>query len=634
MEKKLNKNIYLKSLSPEEALKRWLEPLDEWQNVETIDVKASMGRVTSDAVFSKLCSPAYNASAMDGICLHHQSVAGANESNPVKLKKSVDFEWIDTGDPVDDKYNSVIMVEEVNEIDENTVIVEVSATPYQYIRTIGESLVKGQMILPSHRVISPYDIGLMLEGGLTEVKVFAKPRVEILPTGTEIVEPGQPLKPGDIIEYNSAVVSSIVESWGGVSQRHNIIKDDYDLLCKQIDQLSQKADLVVVIAGSSAGREDFTAHAIAKTGKVCVHGANIKPGGPVILGIVNDKPVIGLPGYPVASALTFKAFCSQLFFFKHQSQKSTQKAVLAEEIVSSTGYRESVRVKLAEMRGKLKAFPLARSSGAMSSLCEADGLAIISEYSEGINAGTTTDIELENLKFCPEKTLIFAGSHDMALDILKDIMKKNGVDLVIKTTGSMGGITSLKNETSHIGALHLFDPETGTYNKPFISKYLDEKKFKLVNFLIREQGIIVAAGNPKKISSVKDLVSSDVSFVNRQRGSGTRVLFDHLLKTNNIKPSQLNGYSKVQYTHPGLAALIANGMSDAGIGIRAAAQAFNLDFIPVAYEQYDFLIPEDLMNDDRIKVLINAIRSDCFIQTVNKMAGYKTEFKEMEQPLI
>lgn len=621
------RNIYLDNISVEEAKKKWYSSLELEAQIERIDIRDALGRRTAKPIMAKVSAPHYHASAMDGIAVKAEQTAGASEKNPIGLKQGKDYQMIDTGEPVPSRFNAVIMIEDVNQLEGNRVEIEQGVTPWQNVRTVGESLVKGELILTANHQITAYDIGLVLEGGITEVSVYSMPKVEIIPTGTELVEAGTCLKAGEIIEYNSHVLGALAVDWGVKLYKEEIIEDNYQLIKDKVNQAVEGRDLVVITAGSSAGREDYTAQIIDDLGEVVVHGVSMKPGGPVILGIINNTPVIGVPGYPVAAALTFRLFVRPLIYQlagRGKPQEKRIKAKSSSKIVSQLGVREFVRVKLADLDDSLAVVPLSRASGQMGSLVEADGLMPISEFSEGVNRGEEVEVELLADEVQADTTLVMSGSNDLTLDILKNSLAQVGIDLITKSTGSMGGLTALKRREAHLAGTHLLDSKTQEYNYSYVEKYLPKRETILINLVYRQQGLMVRQGNPKQIKGIKDLAEQDILFINRQRGAGTRVLFDYKLKELGINPQEIKGYERLEYTHMTLATAIASGGAEAGLGVLAAAKAFNLDFIPVADERYDLVIPAEYQSDKRIQKLLEIVRSNQFKEEVNLLAGYNT----------
>jgi putative molybdopterin biosynthesis protein len=635
------RDIYLDSTPLKEALSKWLYKLDSEGvlkplSKETIKVTDSLGRITSEAVIAKLSSPFYHSSSMDGYAVRFTDTFGASERTPKRLKLGEQTVYVDTGDPMPDGFNAVIMIEDVNIIrghgaevmDQEFIEIISPATPWQHIRVIGEDIVATELILPENQKIRPVDIGAMIAGGHIEVAVRRKPKVVIIPTGTEIVEPGSDLKKGDIIEYNSRILGSLVSEWGGDPVRFRIIPDNLEELKKAILEANTMGDLVVINAGSSAGSEDFTAKAIKDLGEVILHGVSIKPGKPVVLGWVMGKPVLGIPGYPVSAYITFSLFVKPLIYHWQGIEVSPPeilKAKISRQVASTLGQEEFLRVKVGKVGDNFIATPVSRGAGVLMSLVRADGLVRIPAMSEGMGAGSEIDVELMRKKVDIENTIVCIGSHDNALDLLANSLKKKFPKFSLSSAhvGSMGGLMALKRGEAHMAGTHLLDEETGEYNIPFIKRYLSEKKTVLINLVYREQGLLVLKGNPKNIKGFEDLTRSDVIFVNRQAGAGTRLLTDKCLKDLGISPGDVKGYEREEYTHMGVASAVLTGIADTGLAILASARALNLDFIPVAKERYDLAIPREFFGLEMLQHIMWIIREDAdFRNVVTGLGGY------------
>jgi len=638
----MSREIYLEGTPLDEALAKWLRKL-EAEGVgrpfsgETIQVKDSLGRITAEAVIAKISSPFYHSSAMDGYAVRFADTFGASETSPKRLSIGKQAIYVDTGDPMPDGFNAVIMIEDVNIISNQqsaisslTEYIEIiaPATPWQNVRVIGEDIVATELILPENYRIRPVDIGAMLAGGHTEVVVRRKPRVVIIPTGTEIVEPGTELKKGDIIEYNSRILSGLVSEWGGEPVRFRIVPDRFDEIKESILNALDMGDLVVVNAGASAGSEDFTAKAIRELGEVILHGVNIKPGKPVILGWVKGKPVLGIPGYPVSAYLTFQLFAKPLIYRwqgLEVEEPAMIRAKISRQVASTLGHEEFLRVKLGKVGNNFIATPVSRGAGVLMSLVRADGFVRIPAMSEGIGAGTEVDVELIRTQADIENTIVCIGSHDNALDLLANVLKKRYPRLSLSSAhvGSMGGLMALKRGEAHLAGTHLLDEETGEYNVPFIKRLLPDKKIILINLVYREQGLLVLKGNPKNIKGFEDLTRDDVIFVNRQAGAGTRLLTDKCLQELGINPKEVNGYEREEYTHMGVASAVLTGVADTGLAILASAVALGLDFIPVAKERYDLAIPHEFIQTEMLQYLMKIIREDEeFKGMVVRLGGY------------
>ncbi|MBR2028375.1 MAG: molybdopterin biosynthesis protein [Oscillospiraceae bacterium] len=623
------RNLYLSNTPVHEALEKYitaLKPIVKPQT-ETIAVTDALGRITETAVFAKYCSPLYNAAAMDGVAVNSDITIGATEANPVTLKQGRDFVVVDTGDPIKNPCDAVIMAEDLIETENGDLQIVEPAAPWQHVRPIGEDIVAGEMIIPSRHKIRPIDIGVLLAGGITKISVIKKPTVAIFPTGTEIIEPDQEPKEGDIIESNSRMFEAMAKQNGAAPTRFAPIADDYDRLKNAIDKAIDEYDMVIVNAGSSAGTEDFTVHILRELGEVLVHGVAIKPGKPVILAIVKGKPVIGLPGYPVSAYINFENFVIPVLGLMNgemQTKNNTVRAVVSRRLVSSLKHKEYVRVKVGKVEDKLVASPLARGAGAAMSLVRADGFCVIEQNSEGVEAGDTVNVELYRDLDEIDSTVVAIGSHDLILDVIADLMPTEfpGNFLTSTHLGSMGGLMALKRGEAHIAPTHLLNETDGVYNVAYLKKMFTQP-MALIKGVNRIQGIIVKKGNPLDIKTVNDLVG--VSYINRQRGAGTRVLFDYLLKKEGIEPDSIKGYDREGATHMAVAAAIAGDSADAGMGILSAAKALNLDFIPVGNEEYDFAVPVKYLKLPHVQKFIEVLRSDVFKAKLEELGGYSAD---------
>jgi putative molybdopterin biosynthesis protein len=624
----LAQKVFLSNMELEEAIKLYLDKISPiGSKKELIKTWDANGRVSCSPVFSKISSPFYNSSAMDGIAVLSSKTYGASERNHIELFENIDYLVVDTGDPIPKEYDCVIMVEDLINVAEGRVAIYKSASPWQNIRPLGEDIVEAQLIIPSKHVVRPVDIGAMIAGGVNEIEVYKKPLVGVIPTGTEIVEPGTDLKVGDIIEFNSRVFSSMVEEWGGTARRYDIVKDNYELIKETLKKASDECDMVLVNAGSSAGREDFTFEVIKELGEVYIHGVAIKPGKPVILGSINGKPVIGIPGFPVSAYFVMENICKKVvkaFLGQEAERPKTLEAVISRRVMSSLKYLEFVRVKLGYVGEKLIATPLSRGAGATMSLVRADGVLEVPQSIEGYEAGTKVEIKLLKSEEEIKNTLVCIGSHDPIIDTAADMLHMRHPKSFLSSAhvGSMGGIMSLKSGETHLAPIHLLDMEGGEYNVSYIKKYLGNKDMVLIKGVRRIQGLMVPKGNPLNINYFEDIAMKGASFVNRQRGSGTRLFLDYKLKELGIDPKNIKGYEREEFTHLAVAAAIAAGDSDCGLGVYSAAVLMNLDFIPMGNEDYDFAVPKEFMNMDIIKEFLEVIKSEGFKRELDKLGGY------------
>ena len=622
------KQRYLDNLPLEEAKARYtahLQSVGFAPKAETIPVQSACGRVLTRAVYAAICAPHYNASAMDGVAVKAKATFGASEQTPLTLRPE-DYTVVDTGDPLPAGTDAVIMVEDL--IDKGDGVYEIlsSVRPWQNVRQVGEDLCMGDMIAPSGTVLTPALCGALLAGGVTQVEVRKTPVVGIIPTGDEIVAPTSDPRPGDIIEFNSTVFRGMLESWGAKAVVYPIVKDKKDAIRAMLRQAVNDCDLVLVSAGSSAGRDDYTSEIIRSEGTVTVHGIAIKPGKPAVLGEVDGKAVVGLPGYPVSAIVVMEEIVRGLVALAGGAEvkaPQTLDCVLSKKIVSSLKYKEFVRVTIGRIGERWSASPLPRGAGVISSFTKADGMLVIDQNCEGLEAGETVTVRLLSDKAELEKTLVVTGSHDPLIDEVTDLLRKSGEPFRVSSThvGSSGAISAVKAGLAHLGGIHLLDTETGEYNKSYLKQHFPSGGAVLVPGVGRVQGLMVKKGNPLGIRSFADVAR--VRYVNRQRGAGTRVLCDYLLQKNGLSPQQIEGYDNVEFTHTAVAALIAAGNADAGLGIYAAAKIYDLDFIPICTETYEFLVREESLHDPMVEAFFRALRSEACQKRLEEMGGYQ-----------
>lgn len=639
----MKRNIYLKKKSLEEAkaISSNLASLIQL-GTETVPVIRASGRVTAEPLFAKISSPPFHCAAMDGIAVRAESTYGATEDTPKRLVINKEVFFVNTGNPIPTGVDAVIMIEEVHQIDSERVEIREAAHPWQHVRSIGEDIVATEMVFPENHKITPYDIGALLASGHREARVKKKPRVLILPTGSELIEPGEinlsePLS--NTIESNSYILSGLVLEDGGEPVRHSIVKDDFSKIREALLSNYEGVDLILIVAGSSAGSEDYTRSIVEESGEVYAHGISMMPGKPTLLGRFKDRPIIGIPGYPVSAIIAYEELVRPLLYqVLHliRPERPRIKVLPTRKIPSKLGTEEFLRVKTGRVGEKFYASPLPRGSGIITSLTKADGIIRIPALSEGLDENQ--EIELELLRPLEEvlNTVVMVGSHDLTLDLLANLLGKfyPPIFLSSHSVGSLGGILALKSGICHMAGLHLLDPDTGEYNLPYIQNYLKGMEVKVINLVHREQGLIVQRKNLKGLTGLRDLLRKDILFINRQKGSGTRILLDHELRGLSIDPNQIKGYEKEEFTHMAVASLVASGRVDAGLGILSAAKAMNLYFIPVAKERYDLVIPSIHFGDEKIEKVIEVIRSRKFKEEVLRMGGYDVSMTGEELEII
>jgi putative molybdopterin biosynthesis protein len=632
----MKRNIYLQMKSVSDARKLFFERIafKKALGQEIVPVGQAVGRITARPVFARFSAPPFHAAAMDGIAVLAETTFGTTVDRPKKLQIGKDAFFINTGRPLPEGTDAVIMIEHVLTLDDQTVQIESGAYPWQYVRKVGEDIVATELVLPQNQCITPYDVGALMNGGIFHVAVKEKPRVCIIPTGSELITPEDlgsgALAPGQVVESNATVLGTLVEQYGGRYRIAPVAPDDFARILDAVTTAVEGDNHIVIIsAGSSAGSEDYTAAVIRELGEVLVHGVTMMPGKPTVLGIVDDIPVMGNPGYPVSAIIAFEQFIRPLICHMLgtvEPERVKVKARTARKMVSKLGVDEFVRVKLGLVHDTMVASPLPRGAGSVTTLTEADGIMTIPSHVEGIQSGEIADVELLKDLEHIRNTVVVVGSHDNTLDLLANQMHVRDCRFGLSSSnvGSLGGLIALRDGHCHVAGCHLLDTETGTYNISYIRRYLPKTPVKLVNLVFREQGLIVPKGNPRGIAGIEDLVGNDCVFVNRQAGSGTRILLDYRLASLNIDPDKIPGYANEEFTHMSVAVAVLSGTADVGLGIYAAARALDLDFIPVVIEEYDLAVAEAFFEDEKIRFMLDVIRSEDFKNQVKTLGGYDT----------
>ena len=684
------RQFYLEDIPLDEAWAVFRAALDEaglWRplGAETVPLSEANGRVTAAAVWARLSSPHYHAAAMDGYAVRAEDTVGATEGGPITFVVETEgrgsggaeeqrgrgaeeqrsggaeesphhpsasaplhpitsaphlphSQPINTGHPLPAWANAVIMIEHVQHVTlpDGRAGIEVRAPvpPWQYVRSMGEDMVATELVLPANHRLRPVDLGALAGSGHALAGVYRRPRVAIIPTGSELVPAGtEEPEPGRVVESNSLVLAAQVETWGGIATRLPIVPDNFEAIRAAVATAATDHDLVLLNAGSSAGSEDYTVHVVDALGRVLVHGVAVRPGHPVVLGMIDGEssarvtPIIGVPGYPVSAALTGEIFVEPLLAHwqgRAPHRPATLQGTLTRKVVSHTGDDDFVRVIVGRVDDRTTVTPISRGAGVITSLVRADGILRVPRFSEGADAGAAVTVHLYRDPAEIEQTIVVIGSHDLSLDLMAQFLavRQEGVRLVSANVGSLSGLMALRRGEAHLGGSHLLDPETGEYNLSYIRRYLPGTDVALVKLADREQGWMVPPGNPKGLSGWADAARPDITLVNRQRGAGTRVLLDYELGVLGIDPAAVRGYDHEEYTHLAVAAAVSSGAADAGLGIQAAARALKLDFVPLAHEAYELVIPRRHYESDRLRPLLDLLHDAEFRATVAAMPGY------------
>lgn len=625
------RKVYLAKKSLEEAKAIWNNFLSTIEpKKETIPVKESLNRITASPVQASRSAPNFNASAMDGIAVSSEDTAGATEREPITLKGN-QFKYVNTGNLIPEGYNAVIKIEDINQLDSGIKIFK-SVSPWHNVRTIGESVMKGDQILTSNQKLKAYHIGALLEAGVFEVEVYAKPVLTVISTGDEIVSPESSPEPGQYVDFNSTMVKEMAEEAGGEINFYGVVSDEEKALKAAINQATQSSDLVITIAGSSAGSKDFTASIVEEKGEIFVHGVEIQPGKPLLLGAIENVPFIGLPGFPLSCLHAFENFGTMAVKALQKDSADADNYIQAKvkrKLASKPGRVEYVRVNLSFEKSQTgqEDFPIAvprrRGSAVMKSQAQADGILEIPADREGLAVDELAEVKLLYPENYLKDNLVLAGSNDPLLDYLQELLITSAqkIKLRLQSRGSQAGIHALIRGEADLTTAHLLDPETGEYNLSYLDQ-IAEEPLELLTLAWRDQGLYLSPDSQLCLKNINDLKNKDITFINRQQGAGTRILFDYQLNQSNIKPAEIKGYDREEYTHAAVAQAVAVGSADTALGIRAVAKAFGLNFIPLFSERFELIYPTRLAEDYRIKKIKEIIKSNRFQEYLTEQTGY------------
>lgn len=578
-----------------------------------VPLEEATGRITTGPIFARYSVPEIHLAAMDGIAVRSGDTRGASEQHPVTLPKAA---RVNTGNVVPPGYDAVIMIEDVWEA-ENTYTIRKAAAPWQHVRPAGEDLAESEMVMPSAHRIRSHEIGALATYGITRPRVIAV-RAGLVPTGSELVAAGIRPAPGQVVESNTVMAKAMLEEVGATCTRYPFVEDEPGKIKDAIAKAVRENDLVIVSAGSSAGTRDYTADVIAELGEVLVHGVAMKPGKPVIIGRIDGKPVIGLPGYPLSALTVIREIV--LPFLRNYGLVVMEPqyiyACVTTSLVKEIGSDEFVLCTIGQVGNRWVISPQSRGAGVQMSGVRANAYIQVPGSSEGFDAGSEIEARLMVPVSDAANSLLITGSHDPVIDYLADLIRPQGVTLLSTHLGSMGGILALKKDECHAAPTHLL-ADDGSYNNLYLEKYLPGTDVELLCIAERQQGIVSREG----------LTFSELAghqFINRQRGSGTRMLLDYELKKAGIAPATISGYEREVTTHIAVALAVKSGEADAGMCVYSAAKALGLPFVPVSQERYELAFRRQHAEDRRLAALIGAIRSPAFRDTLTRLGGYET----------
>ncbi len=628
------RTIFLEDVPLEQARERFARALEAAGLApgpsERVGLAEALGRVSAAPVFARLSSPHYHACAMDGIAVSAERTRGARETAPLELEIDREARFVDTGDPLPESSDAVIPIEEVELRGAGRIAIRAAVAPFAHVRPIGEDIVATEAVVTAGRRLEPADLAALAAAGVSALEVVGRPRVAIVTTGTELVSPDvERPGPGQIVDSNAVLLRACVQRWGGLATLAGPVADDRLQLEAAVRRALESSDVVVVNAGSSAGSEDFTAGVFARVGDVVVHGVAIRPGHPLVLGVARSGeravPLLGIPGYPVSAAICAELFLRPLLERlgrRDASEERSFEAVLARKLFSPLGEEEFVRAVAARVGERLIVAPLRRGAGVITSLSRANCILTVPRFSEGFHEGARVRVRALRPAAAIERTLLAVGSHDVALDLLAGALAERGLELVSANVGSIAGLVAVAGDATHVAGTHAIDPATGSYNDAAVRRYVPGKRVALVHFARRTQGLIVAPGNPLGLRTLQDVAERRARFVNRQRDAGTRLLLDLLLGRAGIPSASVQGYDRLEFTHLAVAALVAAGSADCGLGILAAARALGCDFIPLAEEPYELALAAEQLNDGRVAALVESVANPALREQIAALGGY------------
>jgi putative molybdopterin biosynthesis protein len=604
---------YLKVISLDAALDILSREFASRPQVVRIPLEESAGRITATPIIVRYSVPEIHVAAMDGIAAVSADTKGASEQHPVTLPRAV---RVNTGNVVPQGFDAVIMIEDVW-VDDDRFIIRKAAPPWQHVRPAGEDIAESEMAMTAGHRIRSFELGALAAYGITEVEVLSV-RAGLIPTGTELVPHGTRPGPGQIVESNTVMAGSMLEDAGVTCTRYPMVKDDPSLIRDAVTRAVRENDIVIVSAGSSAGTRDFTADVIAELGEVLVHGIAIKPGKPAIIGRISGKPVFGMPGYPLSALTVIREIVLPFLrrFGLHVPAPDEIPARLSSTLSKDTGSDEFVLCTLGKVGNRWVVSPQSRGAGVQMSAVRANAYLRAPAASEGWEAGEQVPARLMVPGQDAAGAVLVTGSHDPAIDYLADILQRSGISLLSTHVGSMGGILALAKYECHAAPTHLLAPD-GSYNTEYLEKYLPGIKVDLVCVAGRQQGIVSRDG-----LALRDLRNH--TFINRQRGSGTRMLLDYELARAGIDPGSIRGYEREATTHIAVALAVKSGEADAGMCVYSAARALDLPFVPVAQERYELAIRREHVADPRVAALVRAIGSGEFREILTRLGGYDT----------
>ena len=632
---------FLEVVSSAEASARFhrhliLRPL----GCEQVSLSLALNRVLAEPVIASLDVPGFDRANVDGFAVRASDTEGASESAPTSLRLTQEIltpgvmprfsvdpgcaTLIATGGMIPRGADAVVMVEHTQTREAaGSLMIEISrpAAAGQFVAWAGSDLARGETALRTGQFLTSREIGVLAALGCSTITVYRKPSVAIISTGDEIVAPGAPLPTGAVYDSNAAILAAAVEEVGGIAKQLGIGPDDEAALSQLIADGLTAFDMVIMSGGTSKGAGDVCYRVVDfyQDPGIVVHGVALKPGKPVCLAVTAGKPLIVLPGFPTSAIFTFHEFVAPViraFAGLPAERKERVRATLPMRITSEPGRTEFLMVSLSStVNGALAAYPIAKGSGAVTTFSHADGFITIGQYTDSVSAGTSVDVQIIGGSHRPAD-LVVIGSHCVGLDIIATRLEADGLSVKILNVGSMGGLAAARRGECDIAPIHLMDPSTGDYNRPLLTPDI-----RFVPGYRRMQGIVFRRRDPRfegrtaKAAIVAALADPECILVNRNAGSGTRILLDRLL--DGVRPP---GYWSQPKSHNAVAVAVAQKRADWGMAIESVATQYGLGFIPTQEEHYDFAVPaarfervavrqfRALLEDEDIRARLRALK--------------------------
>ncbi|MBR0682934.1 molybdopterin biosynthesis protein [Roseomonas eburnea] len=631
---------FLEVVSAEEATRRFRAALDlRPLPAERVMLAASLGRVVAETVAAVSDAPPFDRSSVDGFALRAADTAAASEAAPLRLRLNAEVlacgmaprievapgtaTAIATGGMIPRGADAVAMIE-WTELDDApggpALLLTRAVAPGQFIGFAGSDIARGEAVLRAGTVVTSREIGMLAAAGVAEVPVVRRPRVAVISTGDELVPPGAPLPPGGIPDSNAAILAAAIVENGGEPVPLGILRDDEAALEATVRDALAQADMVVMSGGTSKGAGDVSHRILSRLGApgVLVHGVALKPGKPLCLCAVGRTPLVVLPGFPTSAVFTFHEFVVPVIraLAGLPPREETQvAATLAVRTPSELGRTEYVMVSLAQApEGGLAAFPLGKGSGSVTAFSQADGFFAIPALEAGAEAGAKVAVRLIGSAARPPD-LVIIGSHCIGLDVVLDALAAQGLRARTLAVGSLGGLAAAKRGDCDLAPAHLLDAATGRYNTPFLAPGL-----RLVPGWRRLQGVVFRPSDARfegldgREAIRRVAADAGCLLVNRNAGSGTRMLLDGLL--GGARPA---GYANQPRSHNAVAAAVAQGRADWGVAIASVARAYGLGFLPLADEVYDFFLPETRAQRPGVVAFLEALRAQAVRQRLEAL---------------